>query len=389
MTEKDLKILIFAPYYLPHKYGLSVYIDEFSKHLSPSVSKITIFTSKVFEDSSEHELRYKNVEVIRFPAFYLVYNYPFPKFWTMKFWKMLFLLRKIKYDLVVTNGRFFILSFIGVVFAKMKNLRCLHIEHVSNFTILSNRLKNFFARIYDFILGRLVFKMADVNVAPSTDVAFFIKRFDSRKPSIIFNGLNIEEIEQVRNLESIRNKYRDKIIICYLGRLCKWKGIEDSVEIIKSLTKEIREKIIFLIIGFGEDFDKIKKLSKGENSIKMMGEIPRHEAIGILKIADIYLHSAMPGGALSYSLLEAMYCKCAVVATPNEGAKDVIKNEINGYVFGSKEEAINIVSNLISNDKKRRDIAEKASETIMNKFSWDISIYKYQRLIDKLLSNNL
>ena len=52
----------------------------------------------------------------------------------------------------------------------------------------------------------------------------------------------------------------------------------------------------------------------------MLGGIKWEEAIGILKISDIYIHSSFPGGGLSTSLLEAMNCKCAVIATKNEGA---------------------------------------------------------------------
>ena len=61
--------------------------------------------------------------------------------------------------------------------------------------------------------------------------------------------------------------------------------------------------------------------------------MPRKKAIGILKISNIYIHSSYPGGGLSTSLLEAMLCGCSVIATPNEGADEIIQNEINGILI--------------------------------------------------------
>ena len=91
--------------------------------------------------------------------------------------------------------------------------------------------------------------------------------------------------------------------------------MENSILAVKSLPKELKEKIVFLIIGDGEDFFRLQKLTESENCIKMLGNLPREKVWSILKSSDIYLHSANPGGGLSTSLLEAMYCRCAVIAT--------------------------------------------------------------------------
>jgi glycosyltransferase involved in cell wall biosynthesis len=381
-----MKILIFAPYYLPHNYGITVCIDEFTKFISPKVDEITIVTPFLFKNSLENERIYNNVEIIRYPAFYLVYNYPFPKFWKIKAWKILiYLFKKHKeFDLAITTIRFFPLTLFGALYAKFFGIKLMHIEQVGNHSILSSRLKTSIAKLYDYTFGRLVFFMADINVAPSTDTKIFINKFDKRNVPVIFNSLNWQEIEKFLPDLETRNKYEDRIIICYPGRLCKWKGIENSIEIIKSLPENIKKKLIFLIIGTGEDLEEIKKLALGDNSIEILGELPRKKVIGILKIADIYLHSVLQGGALSNSLLEAMYCKCAVLATPNEGAKDVIVNENNGLLAYNKDQMRHALIELVENREKRINFGQKAKETIMNKFNWDKSISEYWQLIKNL-----
>lgn len=380
-----MKILIFAPYYLPHNYGITVCVDEFAKFISPKVEEIIIITPYLFKNSLKEEIKYKNVKIIRFPAFYLVFNYPVPKMWKADTWKIIGKLIKNRreYDFIITTIRFFLITFFGAFFAKIFKIKLIHIEQVANSSILSSRFKMLSAKLFDHTLGKLVFRMADVNIAPSTDVKVFINKFDKRKVEVIFNSLNVEEIEKISLNLKIKEKYKNKIIICYPGRLCKWKGIEDSVEVVKSLPQKIKDKIVFLILGDGEDFKRIQKMSTGEESIILMGEMTREKVIGILKVSDIYLHSVMHGGGLSNSLLEAMYCKCTVIATPNEGAKDII-NGNNGVLVYSKDEMKKVLADLIENEGKRKELGERAKETIETEFKWEKSILEYWELIKKI-----
>src|SRR6185369_4832827 len=159
---------------------------------------------------------------------------------------------------------------------------------------------------------------------------------------------------------------------------------ENTIEAVKSLPKEIKEKIIFFIIGDGEDYAHLKKISSEEQSIAMFGNLPRERAIAILKVSDIYIHSAHPGGGLSTSLLEAMYCGCAIIATPHEGADEIIIDKENGFLIerSDKREIAGKIQEIL-NDGDIKTIKEKAKSFVSENFSWNNSIEKYVSIFNK------
>jgi glycosyltransferase involved in cell wall biosynthesis len=233
-------------------------------------------------------------------------------------------------------------------------------------------------------LGKLIFKTCDLNISISKAVQNFVYKFDKRESPIIYRGLEINDIEKIKPDLEIKEKYEDKTIISFVGRLYKWKGVENTVKAIKSLPKGIKQKIIFLIIGDGEDYNRIKNTIKSKDPIKMLGNLPREEAIGILKKSDIYVHSSLPGGGLSTSLLEAMYCGCSIIATPYEGANEIIKNNINGILISANGKIQNNIANSILKIINHRDNLKKlqsnAKKDIANKFKWNNSIKKYEKI---------
>jgi glycosyltransferase involved in cell wall biosynthesis len=382
------KILIFCPYYPPHIGGLESHADEFNKYLSPHIKRIVVFTPHLPQGTPQKELKYGNVEIIRFPAFEIISNYPVPKFWLLKFWKLFFNLFKNDYNLVISRTRFFLTSLIALIFAKIKRRRWIHIEHGSDFVRLSSNFKTFTAKIYDYILGRLVFKSSNLNISISKAVQRFVFKFDKRESPIIYRGIDFKKIEKIKPDTELKKKYQDKAVIAFVGRLYKWKGVGNSINAIKNFPEEIKQKIIFLIIGSGEDFSRLKNIIDKNDPIVMLSNLPHEKAVGILKISNIYIHSSLPGGGLSTSLLEAMACGCAVIATPNEGADEVI-NEKNGMLIERSEE------NLIA--EKIKEILqsgtgnchkEKNQIIIKEKFGWNESINKYLKIIKDTKNEN-
>lgn len=377
-----MKILVFCPYYPPHIGGLESHADEFNKYLSQRGVDITVFVPKLPAEAPENEIRYNNVKILRFPAFEIISNYPLPKFWSARFWQLFLGLFKEKFDLTISRTRFFNTSLLAFVYAKIKKVRWIHIEHGSDFVQLSSVFKTSVAKLYDYMLGFAIFKFSDLNISISKAVQKFIYRFDKRESPIIYRGLDIDEIEKILPNLEFKKKYQDKLIIAWTGRLYKWKGVENTIKAIEGLPEKIKKKVIFVIIGAGEDYKQLKEISN--NSIVMLGNKTRKEAIGIIKVSDIYVHSAYPGGGLSTSLLEAMYCGCAVVATPNEGADEVIKNAINGILISdnSQKNITDGISELIFSKEKRDFYSNEAKKSIIQKFNWSSSITPYEEILN-------
>lgn len=377
-----MKILVFCPYYPPHIGGLETHSDEFNKHLAQNGADVVVFTPNIPYSTNIEEIKYDRVRIIRYPAFEIIPNYPVPKFWDIRFWKSFNALFHSDFDVVISRTRFFLSSLLALLYAKIRTKRWIHIEHGSDFVKLSSPFKSAIARAYDYTFGRLIFHYSDINISISHAVQKFVARFDKRLSPIIYRGIDFESIDDIASDETMRSRYPDKIIITTAARLYKWKGIEFSIEAIRNLPETIKSKIVFLIIGDGEDFSRLKKLSH-DLPIEMLGNLPRERVISILKASDIYIHSSLPGGGLSTSLLEAMYCGCAVIATPNEGADEII-NDKNGILIGKPSVTLiqqNIVI-LVGDSTKRNFYSGNARNDVAEKFIWKKTMQLYEQIFN-------
>jgi glycosyltransferase involved in cell wall biosynthesis len=384
-----MKILVFSPYYPPHTGGLESHSEEFNRHLALRDVEIVVFTPRLPENTPEEEPLHEHIRIVRFPAYEIIPNYPLPKyvpiFLSSRFFRMFLALRKEKPDIVISRTRFFNTSLFALAYAKIWKIPLVHIEHGSDFVRLSSPFKTAVAKLYDHTFGRLIFRSSDMNISISQAVRKFVGKFDRRESPVIYRGLDFDAIDVVPTNDILREKYAGKTIIATAARLYKWKGIENTIEAIRILPDDLKSKIIFLVIGDGEDFNRLKKLSRGL-PIEMMGEIEHTRVIGILKAGDIYIHSSLPGGGLSTSLLEAMYCGCAIIATPNEGADEVIENDTNGLLIDETlpEAMQKAIIALSGDERKRIFLGENAKRTVIEKFSWNRSIRAYLDIFEKL-----
>ncbi len=392
MSKKNL--IIFPGNFLPHTGGLETHVDEFVKYLSLDKQyKITIFTPDIL-NSKRYEEIHKEVKVIRYPAFAPVKNFPLPKFWHITFWNMLFNLYKEDCDIVMTRTRFFSNSTLGLVYAKFRlnKKKLIHVEHGSDFVIVESKFSTKVAYHYDMTLGKLLFRLADKNIPISKAVENFMDthfiKDHSKKTQIIRRGVDFE-IYNNKSKKILPKEFDNKIKILFLGRLFKWKGVANSIKAYKTLPKKIQEKAVFIVVGDGEDYSRLQK-SAGEylnNGIYLLGKKSFSDSIQILKEADIYLHSAYPGGGLSNSLLQAMQTNCAIIASPHEGANEVIVNNKNGLLLNSNSsiEIRDALSNLIENVELRELYSKQAKLDIKKDFDWQKVVIEYKKIFDEVM----
>lgn len=374
-----MKLLIFSPYYPPHVGGLESHADEFNKYMSPHVEKILVFTPKLPVEAPGSEIRYGNVEVIRFPAFELIPNYPLPKFWDMEFWKLFSDLYKENFTAVISRTRFFSTSLLALFFAKTKKVKWMHIEHGSDFVKLHSKLASFIARLYDYTFGRIVLLLSNKNIANSKASASFCKRLSfNRECEVIYRGVEIEKIESVEPNLGLKQKNEGKTIITFIGRLIDGKGVHDLLEAVK----DIHEDFVVLIIGDGPQRENLKNLA-GEYGVKekvvFFGQKKFEDAIAILKISDIFVNPSYTEG-LPTSVIEAGLCKIPIVAT-NVGGTPEISNKLPLITTKDTKKIKIYLTEIINKKVLYQDKSDLIYNEIKEKFDWNVNIKKYLRII--------
>jgi glycosyltransferase involved in cell wall biosynthesis len=385
-----MKILVFSPYYPPHIGGLESHSDEFNKYLSARGIDITVFTPHLPFDSPEKETRHARVNIIRFPAWEPIHNYPLPKYWpfwwSFEFFRLFKNLLKENPDIIITRTRFFSTSLLAVLYEKIKNIPLVHIEHGSDFAKFNGYFKTRLGTYYDWIFGGLVLRSADMLIANSQASATFVKKLSGRSDcQIIYRGIETEEITSIRPGVS---KYMGKVVITYLGRLIDGKGVIDLLSAITGLDTQLYH---CLIIGDGPELNRLKKFTE-EKGLARNISFPGHQkfetAITLLKSSDIIVNPSYTEG-IPTSIIEAALCQKAIIATNVGGTNEIINGDGDGFLIPPKRP--NIIAEklqlLINDLELRKKFGASAFEKVSQKFSWDRAIDSYLEVFSKLLEN--
>ncbi|MDD2766385.1 MAG: glycosyltransferase family 4 protein [Candidatus Moranbacteria bacterium] len=383
------KILIFSPFYPPHIGGLESHSDEFNKHLSQRNVTLSVFTPRLPEDAPETEIHHNDVKIIRFSAFEPIHNYPIPKFWQTNFWQRWNSLSDENYDIIISRTRFFFPSLMALRYARKNNIPLVHIEHGSDFAQFNGSIKTLLAKFYDWTFGRCILRSANCVIGNSSASADFVRKLSGRNDcSVIYRGANIAGIEKCILHRDLKEKYQDKTIIAFIGRLIDGKGAHDLITAIAQMK---RNNIVTFIIGGGPEEMRLKKMATTynlEDQIVFFGNLPFDEAISVLKTADIVVNPSYTEG-LPTSVTESALCQKAIIATNVGGTSEVISGNGDGYLIEPKniEQLREKLTDLIDHPEKRILFGQNAYQEVKNKFSWDHAINQYLEIFSKLLDN--
>ena len=146
----------------------------------------------------------------------------------------------------------------------------------------------------------------------------------------------MSDIEKEKFRESLGLK-KDDFVMLYPAEISKRKRQEWLIESISSLLKK-HENMHLLLPGKDSLNGKCQELTKKlnlESQIHFLGY--RKDIPELLKISNISLSTANQEG-LHVNIMEAMYVGLPIVASNCRGNRDLVKNEVNGYLIELEDE---------------------------------------------------
>lgn len=364
-----MKILITAPYFYPHKGGLENFCLEVSSRLVQKDFYITVLTSRV-DNSPKFEV-YRGINIYRLESVdTLGGTYPIIKFGGINrsIWKKL---SKQNFDVVITNTRFFLLSFMGQWFAKKNKIRSFHIEHGTCHPQLKNPIARFCAYFYDHTLGRITIKMAYKNLAISSASAEFSQTLGAKKVEIVYNSIDT-------NFFKPNPKVTRKDIVVYIGRLIEGKGVQDLIKAFKMINEQSFE---LHIVGAGNYRNELEKIASDDKRIFFLGEKNGDQIKKILNESKIFVNPSYSEG-FPTSVLEAGSMGTAVIATDVGGTREIINNNVNGFLI-SPHDAKTLREKLqtLMSDRYIADRFSSAIENDVKQFDWSRNCNKISKLL--------
>lgn len=216
----------------------------------------------------------------------------------------------------------------------------------------------------------------DYFIANSKFIAKRIWKCYHRKADVIYSGINLDDFS-----------FYDKKDDFYLtaSRMVPYKKMDLIVE---AFTQMPNKKLI--VIGTGPDFDKIQKIAKGHENIKLMG----YQSFEVLKDhmqrAKAFVFAAEED--FGRVPVEAQACGTPVIAYGKGGVLETvrglgIKDKPTGIFFDkqTKDSLIDAVNKFEQQNNliKYKDCRENALEFGLDKFK-----YNFKNYVDKIIKEH-
>ncbi len=204
-----------------------------------------------------------------------------------------------------------------------------------------------------------------VIIAHNYSVYLMLKlRLPNSNIHFIYHGVKVIEFNKTYNLTESLN-------LVFLARHTKVKGLYDLLAI-DGILKNKNIVVNWTILGDGPERNNFILLAKDRLNFNFLIPKTNDEVIEVLKIQDILIHPSKSDG-LPVAILEAMSVGCVpIVSQFNEGIKEVVVNDINGFV--EKIDDIEGMANRIIYLHTNRHLLVSMSEANKLRVSQDFNI---------------
>jgi glycosyltransferase involved in cell wall biosynthesis len=213
------------------------------------------------------------------------------------------------------------------------------------------------------------------------------RSLDLSKVSVVYNGINLEEIG---NLRASSTDQIDDLSIIYAGRLFWTKGVMLLLEAFKLLRQD-RKNIHLSIFGKGPLENRIREFITNSGlraNVHFQGYVPREELLAEVKNSDVVVFPSL-SEAQPVFVLEAMACRKPLVAFNIPSMREMISNFENGLLAEpyKAHDLCGRIEMLLSDRKLRSKLGENAYNYVKRKHSWNEQAEKYIEIYEKVDGN--
>jgi len=218
------------------------------------------------------------------------------------------------------------------------------------------------------LMEKIVYKFADkIIITTGEDEKFILGSFGvSDKKILVLPNFIDTEVFRPLEIDKVSNK------IIFIGRLNPQKNLHNLIKAVDGLEVELS------IFGEGQLEEELLNLSKNIKTakIKFCGNIPNNQLPAELNSSTLFVLPSLFEGNPK-TLLEAMGCGTAVVATDVPGIKDVVRHKENGYLCDISVESIrSAIVEVLGNSELRLKMSVNARNTIVGGYSLEKVVEK-------------
>ena len=213
------------------------------------------------------------------------------------------------------------------------------------------------------------------------------------KSSVIYPGVDMTRFFPAPTRNDLQTKMgihpTDKVLL-FMGTIFRSSGL---VELLTELSPALHldKSIKFLILGDGEDFNRLHQLAITldlQDQVIMPGRIEYDLLADYLRLGHVALlpfkqelvtHGALPGKVLQY-----LACGLPTIATPLNGLQSMIAPD-KGVLYANNLKEMARTAEQLSSDSQHRNLLSSQGIELMNSHcNWQVQMRLFEELLGRL-----
>ncbi len=221
------------------------------------------------------------------------------------------------------------------------------------------------------------------------------KRFNriagKNKVVMIHNAVDTMLFKPGLDVEYLRDEFqieKNRKIVGIFSRLDPWKGHRLFLEAARDIHRKF-PKTIFLVVGEGEkgyEAEVVKYADEQGLKTEVIFTGFRKDIPELMNLCHIVVNPSAEPEPFGRTLIEAMACGKAVVATKMGGPLEVIEDEVSGVLVAGKNAKMlaQACIQLLENREKAEEMGLKGRERAIKLFSAERATKKIEEIYEEL-----
>lgn len=373
LTQRGLEVHVLAPAYRGVGTSLEGDVHVHRFQYFPALLQKLAYGSGILHNLRRHPLLW--IEV--------------PFFLAMMTFSLLRLLQKENPDLI--HAHWVLPQGLIAVFAKLfYKIPVITTAHGSDVFTLKGKILDW--------LKALVLRSSDAWTSNSRATADAIAEQASLpEPRILPMGVDVNHFQGGQRTRLRPSLPEDELLLLFVGRLVKEKGLDDLLEALPLLQPDLRGHTSLWVVGDGQERSRLERYAQAlgiNGKVRFWGFISNDLLPNFYAAADLFVLPSMETesqGAEGQGvvLLEAFAARLCVVATRAGGIREVVEDGYTGILVeprNPRQLAI-AVEKLLDNEQLRAEMAENAFARVKKYYGWEKIATAFESLYHNLLKN--
>jgi glycosyltransferase involved in cell wall biosynthesis len=187
----------------------------------------------------------------------------------------------------------------------------------------------------------------------------------------------------------LQRKTEGPVRLLYVGRFNTFKSVETLITAVGRLSHMEVGEFELDLVGEGEQRPVLERMVSDlglARRIHFVGWVARDCIADHYRRADIFV-TATTWEGMPNTVLEAMACGLPIVGTQASGLRDLVRDDVNGYLVPIKDpDALaEALARLVDNGYERRRMGREGRKLAEREFAWEYIAEQYTRVYEQVL----